>query len=192
MRLNSQQGEEAGGLPLFAGSLLVAHPSLLDPNFKRTVVLLTAHSEADGSLGVVINRPIDRTLGEYDAKLRDSFFSSVPLYYGGPVATEHVVLVAWKWSPEEGSFKLYFGIDQARAQQLLEDDPGFQLRGYLGHSGWGEDQLEGEIDEGSWLISPLLPEVESAESDMLWTMILSRVSPEMRLLAEEPEDPSVN
>ena len=174
-----------------AGSLLLAHPSLLDSNFRRAVVLLTAHTE-EGSLGVIVNRPLNQTLGQYDAELAGSEFADVPLYEGGPVACDQMVLVAWKWSGEDGTFKLYFGIDEVKARQILQDDPEFELRGFIGHSGWGEGQLEGEVETDSWVLSPLNPDIENVEGDAAWRSILSQIGPEMRLLAEEPDDLSVN
>ena len=174
-----------------AGSLLVAHPSLLDPQFKRAVVLLTAHSD-EGSLGVIVNRPLYQTLGQYDSELVGSEFADVPLYEGGPVGSDQMVLVAWKWASEDGTFKLYFGIDEEKARQILQDDPEFELRGFIGHSGWGEGQLEGEIETSSWVVSPLNPDLEEKEGVTAWRSILSQIGPEMRLLAEEPDDLSVN
>ena len=87
MRLNSNREQDGEELHL-AGSLIVAHPSLLDSHFKRTVVLLTAHSAEEGSLGVVVNRPLFQTLGQYDSELAGSEFSDVPLYEGGPVGAD--------------------------------------------------------------------------------------------------------
>lgn len=190
MHLNSDRGhnEELS----LAGSLLVAHPSLLDSHFKRTVVLLTAHSLAEGSLGVIVNRPLYQTVGQYDSELADSEFADVPLYEGGPVASDQIILVAWKWSSEDGTFKLYFGIDEAKARQILQDDAGFELRGFIGHSGWGEGQLEAEIEVDSWVVSPLSSDLENKEGLDVWRSILSQQGPEMQLLAEEPDDLSMN
>lgn len=191
MRMDRHSQFTEATLP-FAGSLLLAHPSLLDPNFRRSVVLLTAHSDVEGSLGIVVNRPLGQTLGQFDAALGDSELAEVPLYKGGPVSEDKVILVAWKWTPEEGTFKLYFGIDEAKAQALLNDGSGFELRGFLGHSGWTEGQLDAEIEEGAWVTSTLLPEINSIEGDEVWRFILHRDSPQMGLLADEPDDPSLN
>jgi putative transcriptional regulator len=191
MRLIPESGDGDVGLNL-AGALLVAHPSLLDPNFKRSVVLLTAHTPAGGALGVIVNRPLKITLGEYDADLGKSDLASIPLYEGGPVASDQMLLVAWKWSVEEGTFKLYFGIDEAKAREILAKESGFELRGFIGHSGWSDGQLEAEMDEDIWILSPLTPDFENEEGLSTWRLILSRISSEMRLLADEPEDPSVN
>ena len=191
MRLISNRGQDGEELHL-AGSLLVAHPSLLDSHFKRTVVLMTAHSAEEGSLGVIVNRPLHQTLGQYDSELAGSEFADVPLYEGGPVGSDQMILVAWKWSNEDGTFKLYFGIDEAKARQILQDDPEFELRGFIGHSGWGEGQLEGEIEVDSWVVCPLSPDLEEKSGLDVWPSILSQQGPELQLLADEPEDLSMN
>ena len=83
MRMNREQSfSEVQGAHV--GSLLLAHPRLLDPNFCRTVILLSAHLEREGSVGVILNRAIGQTLGEYDPDLATSTLASVPLFLGGP------------------------------------------------------------------------------------------------------------
>ena len=139
-----------------AGSLLLAHPRLLDPNFCRTVTLLSVHPEREGSVGVILNRAIGQTLGKYDPDLATSTFASVPLFLGGPVATDQLILVAWKWSAEEGTFRLYFGIDDEKAQIIIEEDPSFQFA--LGHAGWTEGQLDAELGKvvgAFWFLAAL-------------------------------------
>ena len=190
MRDDSQPEPDA--MPPMAGSLLLAHPTMEDPNFRRSVVLLTAHSADDGSLGVVVNRPLGKTLGEHDPGLSDSDLSHIPLYAGGPVSSSQMILAAWKWAPEDGTFKLYFGIDGDKARKLMHEQNGYQLFGFLGHSGWTEGQLDAELDQGAWLVSPLSQEMDDLEGEDVWRAIISRESPEMRLLADEPDDPSMN
>jgi putative transcriptional regulator len=191
MRLIPESGDEDEVSEL-AGTLLVAHPVLLDPNFKRSVVLLAAHTPEGGALGVIVNRPLGKTLGEYDPGLGGSDLAGVPLYEGGPVGSDQMILVAWKWSYADGTFKLYFGIDAAKAREILAEDSAFELRGFIGHSGWSDGQLEAEMDEDIWILSPLTLDVEDPDGPAVWRSILSRISPKMRLLADEPEDPSVN
>jgi len=175
-----------------AGTLLLAHPNLRDPNFRRSVILLSAYSEEGGSIGVVLNRPTNQTLGEYDPELGDSPLAKVPLFVGGPVATEQLILAAWKWSAEEGSFKLYFGIDEDKAQRIIEEDPTFQLRGFLGHTGWSEGQLDAELEQGSWVLSSSLPALKDESEVIDWHELLCQERPELRLLADAPDDPSLN
>ena len=70
-----------------AGSLLLAHPAMRDPNFRRSVVLLSAHGD-DGAMGVVLNRPLGKQLGDLNAQFAASAIAGVPVYKGGPVQTE--------------------------------------------------------------------------------------------------------
>jgi len=175
-----------------AGALLLAHPTLLDPNFRRSVVLLTAHEPKEGSLGVIVNRPMGKTLGEYDLELNGSELASVPLYHGGPVAADQLILAAWKWVPDDGTFKLYFGIDADKARSLMQKDRRYQLRGFVGHSGWSAGQLDAELDQESWLVSPLAAEMDSQEGEAVWRTLVAHAKPELRLWAEEPDDPSLN
>lgn len=191
MRL-SRGSDFTGVTEPHAGTLLLAHPGLMDPNFRRTVVLLSAYSEDEGSIGVIVNRPLGKTLGEYDPELADSALSSVPLYSGGPVATDQLILVAWKWCAEESAFKLYFGVDGERAERILKEEPGFRLYGFLGHAGWTGGQLEAELSGDSWVMSGSLPVLENVESGINWHDLLCDERPELRLLADAPDDPSLN
>lgn len=175
-----------------AGSLLLAHPRLLDPNFCRTVTLLSVHSEREGSVGVILNRAIGQTLGEYDPDLAKSTLASVPLFLGGPVATDQLILVAWKWSAEEGTFRLYFGIDDEKAQIIIEEDPSFQFRGFLGHAGWTKGQLDAELNQGSWVLSGCLAALKGEPSEIDWCDLLCQERPELGFLANAPDDTSLN
>jgi putative transcriptional regulator len=175
-----------------AGSLLLAHPSLMDPNFRRAVILLSVHEEGEGSIGVIVNRPLGKTLGEFDPDLRGSPLGQVPLYEGGPVARDQLILSAWKYSEGEGTFKLYFGIDGEKAKRLIAKDPAFKLHGFLGHAGWTEGQLDSEIEQGSWVLSSSLPLLQDDLAPVDWHELLCHERPELRLLADAPDDPSLN
>ena len=175
-----------------AGALLLAHPTLLDPNFRRSVILLSAYSPEEGSIGVVVNRPTGQTLGQYDLELANSPLANVPLFAGGPVAPDQLILAAWRWNAEEGTFKLYFGIDGEKAQSLADEDSGYQLRGFLGHAGWGEGQLDAELEQGAWVLSGGLPALKNEPEAIDWHELLCNERPELRLLADAPDDPTLN
>ena len=175
-----------------AGCLLLAHPTLRDPNFRRTVVLLTMHDAVEGSLGVVMNRSLGKTLGEHDSGFSGSPLAGLPLFGGGPVAPDRLVLAAWKWRPGEGTFQLHFGIDEAGAEGLMRDDSGYKICGFLGHASWGGGQLKAEIEEDAWVLSRWLPGLEEKVGVEVWRSILCHESPIMRLLVDAPEDPSLN
>jgi putative transcriptional regulator len=174
-----------------AGQLLLAHPALRDPNFKRTVILLSAHSE-EGAMGVVLNRPLGRQLAELNSTFALGPLAGVPLYCGGPVEPEQLILVSWQWLEKEGAFQLHFGIEPDKAAELI-GTPGLTVRAFLGYSGWSKGQLEGEMKHDTWLTTPVEGEqLEQADGVALWRNLLGGLDPDLKLLADEPEDPSVN
>ncbi|MFW5883406.1 MAG: YqgE/AlgH family protein [Verrucomicrobiota bacterium] len=172
---------------------MLAHPDLAEPTFKRTVILLSAHSAEDGALGVVINRPLGKTLAEHAPEFSQSELAEIPLYSGGPVQNDQMILAAWEFLPEEGAFKLYFGIDDEKAISILREHPEAEVRGFLGYSGWSNGQLETELERDSWVVTPIDGKaVDQADGEALWRLILSKASPDLQLRAIEPDDPTLN
>jgi putative transcriptional regulator len=172
-----------------AGSLLLAHPAMKDPNFRRSVVLMSAHN-AEGAMGVVLNRPLGKRLGELSGDFALGPLGSVPLFNGGPVQTEQLVLAAWQ--VRDDGFRLHFGIEPDKALQLLGEE-GTHVRGFLGYSGWSAGQLEDEMKLHSWVVAEV-PEdlLTQAQDETLWRTVLGREGAEWRLLAGEPEEPERN
>jgi putative transcriptional regulator len=174
-----------------AGSLLLAHPAMRDPNFRRSVVLLSSHGD-DGAMGVVLNRPLGKRLGDLNAEFAAGPLAAVPVYQGGPVQTKQLLLAAWQPDPLAAGYRLYFGIDVDKAE-VLKAEEGVRVRAFLGYSGWSKGQLENEIRQNTWVITPANPDLlEEPEGQGLWRSILSGLSPEWKLMAEEPEDPGSN
>ncbi|MSU69669.1 MAG: YqgE/AlgH family protein [Opitutaceae bacterium] len=172
-----------------AGSLLLAHPVLRDPNFRRTVILMSAHDK-EGAMGVVLNRPVGRRLGELNGDFSLGPLASVPVFRGGPVQAEQLILAAWQ-THDEG-FKLYFGIEPEKAAQLAAEEA-MHLRAFLGYSGWTGGQLEGELKQKTWVITSVPGDLlRHPQDDALWRAVLGGMSHEWRLLADEPEDPGRN
>ena len=173
--------------------LLAAHPGLVDPNFCKSVVMLSAHGVEDGAVGVVINRPLGKTLGEVDGEYTFSTIGSVPLYTGGPVEPDRVLLAAWQWQEHSQTFKLFFGINPEKAEELINNHSNVHVGAYLGHSGWSAGQLEGEIKAHGWVVSPIDGEtLETYKQESLWREILKQQHPELLFLADTPDDPSLN
>jgi putative transcriptional regulator len=170
------------------GSLLVAAPSLLDPNFARAVVLVADH-DAGGAMGVVLNRPSATSVGEAVPELVPLAGDDEPLYVGGPVATESVLALAEVNDP-------------ADASELVLGDVGFvqdpevdarRGRVFLGYAGWSPGQIELELEESSWIVVPAEPDdVFSVDPGSLWSDVLRRQGGPLALLASMPVDPSVN
>ena len=177
------------------GCLLVAGPDLLDPNFARTVVLVIAH-DAEGSYGLVLNRPLERTLGEVLADA-DPALATLPLFTGGPVQPGALQFLARAEGPgDAGSGRSVLpGVVAGGALPDLVEvaKAGRGARGYLGYSGWGAGQLEREIAEGSWIIAPArAAHVFELEGAQLWKTVLRELGGRYAWLALEDTEPGSN
>ncbi|MDF9832480.1 putative transcriptional regulator [Ereboglobus sp. PH5-5] len=178
-----------------AGSLLLAHPSLNDGIFRRSVILLPAHDE-NGSMGIVLNHPLRKRMADISNDLAFSPLADVPVYQGGPVASDKLLICAWRMHPQGLGFQLMFGIEPDNAIKLREEQ-GMELRAYYGYAGWSAGQLEGELRRDTWVVTPLLPHLlvneDGGEYDeSMWRKILGDMGDEWRLAAGEPDDPALN
>jgi putative transcriptional regulator len=172
-----------------AGSLLLAHPILKDPNFRRTVVLMSSHG-AEGAMGVVLNRPLGQRLGELNGEFALGPLAGVPLYCGGPVEPKQLLLAAWQ--TKEDGFQLRFGLEPEKAAQLMGEE-GTHIRAFLGYSGWSRGQLENELKQNTWIVAEVPVDLlDHPQDDGLWRGVLGAVGEEWRLLADEPDDTSRN
>ena len=176
-----------------AGSLLLAHPAMKDPNFARAVVLLSAHDE-EGALGVVLNRPTGQTLGELDPVFADGVLNDISVFAGGPVQTDRLLICAIGIHPDGEGLRLHFGIEPEKAEALVEDHGDrLDLRAFMGHSGWGSGQLENELKQHTWAVSAIPSDLLlQRPNEEMWRDVISEVGPEWRLLAHEPEDAERN
>jgi putative transcriptional regulator len=177
-----------------AGQLLIAAPSLLDPNFKRTVVLVGVHSQ-QGAMGVVLNRPSEVTAGEAVPALESAVEPSELVYVGGPVQSTSVVVLAEFLDPAPAGVivlgRIGFPAPDSDLAQLSEATS--RMRVYAGYAGWGEGQLESEIADGDWIVQPAMrQDIFTEEPQELWSAVLSRKGGSYALLARMPPDPSLN
>ena len=175
------------------GSLLFAHPGLLDPNFRRTILYLPQHSTTEGTLGIILNRPIEKSLHEFAEGDPDTVLSRISLFQGGPVASSHLTVVSLRWLPSSSTvaFRAFPADDSGE----LEIDPEWQpgLRGFLGHAGWSPGQLEAEIAQNSWIVCPPTREyIEMMHPESAWIDFMRNANPILGLLAEAPDDPELN
>jgi putative transcriptional regulator len=177
------------------GRLLVASPALLDPNFHRTVVVIAEHTE-EGAMGLVLNRPAEATVGEVVPDLTPLVDEDEVVYVGGPVASESVIVLAEFEEPDLAGVLLHgnVGFVGSDVEELEEIAGGIvRARVYAGHAGWGPGQLEGELEEDSWIVEPPRPEeLFSPQPDRLWSAVLRRKGREYALLSTMPPDPSLN
>lgn len=173
------------------GSLLVAHPSLLDPNFRRTVLFISAHDPADGALGVILNRPLDKQVGDLVTDEAPAGLAEVPVYLGGPVGKNQLMFAVLEWEKGSG-LKLNHNVGLDEANKLIGHDPD-SIRAFVGYAGWGVGQLEEEMKQKAWLIhKPTEAALKPAGLSKLWFNIMEGLGPWYKLLAAAPDDPSLN
>jgi putative transcriptional regulator len=181
-------------LQSLSGQLLLASPTLEDPNFKRAVVLIGAHSE-EGAMGVVLNRPSEMTVAETVPVLERVLDGPEPIYIGGPVQPNSIVVLAEFLDPTPAGLivlgRIGFPSPESDIDEL--DEATARRRVYAGYAGWGEGQLEAELDSGDWIADAAVPEDVFTEApDDLWSTVLNRKGGTYALIARMPLDPSVN
>jgi putative transcriptional regulator len=176
------------------GKLLIAGPSLLDPNFWRTVVLVIEHTE-EGALGVVLNRPSETTVGEAVPQLEELVELAEQLFIGGPVQPSAVIVLGEFEDPTDAALLAFDDVGVLGTGSSPEESAvGLRSgRAFVGHAGWGPGQLDGEIERGDWILEPaVLQDAFTAEASELWSEVLTRKGGNYALLARMPPDPSVN
>ncbi len=174
--------------------LLVASPQLGDPNFARTVVLITEHN-ADGAMGVVLNRPADTTVADAAPELERLVAPGAEVYVGGPVQPSWVIVLAEFGEPVENSVPVFGPVAFVGAGSDLDELTGTigRARVFAGFAGWATGQLESELERGDWFLEPARPDdVFSSAPEDLWSEVLERKGGEYALVARMPLDPSLN
>lgn len=175
------------------GRLLISSGGLYDPNFRHTVVLVGEHN-ADGALGVVLNRALDLTVEQAVPPLSSLVPSGALLYQGGPVQPQSPVLVAELARPELLNILVFGSVGFLVGEVPEHVRPSIlRARVFAGYAGWGPGQLESEMDVDSWILDPAREEdVFTDEPELLWSRVLQRKGPEYRQLSRMPYDPSMN
>ena len=181
--------EDVGNL---TGSILAAHPALIDPNFRRTILFLSHHSPEDGAIGLVLNRPLRKTFGELSSNRAFGDLKDIEMFYGGPVAADHITLASlqWRTDPAVVAFQSFMGnIEDVQIEPQWKQG----LRAFAGYSGWSQGQLESEIAQKAWVVlAPAREIIEMEDPQGLWRQIMRQAGPLMKLLAEAPDDPEKN
>lgn len=174
-----------GAPDLVAPVLLLAMPQVIDPFFRKSVVLLVAH-ETEGSLGFVVNRATELTVAEIlrDLELTWGGDAAALAGFGGPVQPQ-IGTVLFAPAPDEELPPLAAASDVAPGLRLtqhraelaaLADHPPRRFRLLLGYAGWGAGQLVDEILRNDWLTAPVTPElVFGADLDAIWRDALRSV-----------------
>jgi putative transcriptional regulator len=174
---------------LAAGRLLVASRDLADPNFAETVVLLV-HYDAQGVVGLILNRRTDVPLSRVLEDLKPAKDRSDMVYLGGPVETPLVLALFQSPAKIDGAEQVFSGVYLISSKTLFEEtisakpDP-CVFHVYVGYAGWTADQLRREVELGAWFIFPEdASTVFNSDPDSLWSQMIGKT--ELHLAESEP------
>lgn len=180
----------------WAGRLLVATPTLLDPHFVRTVVLLLQHDDEDGALGVVLTRPSETAVHEVLPSWAPAVGVPDVVFAGGPVQPTAAVCLgrlSAPGGPDEGWAPLpdpllgTVDLDRLPFAGLAE------VRVFAGYAGWSVEQLEAEVEAGAWWVLDALPgDAFTPRPELLWEQVLRRQGPPLAFAVTYPPDPTLN
>jgi putative transcriptional regulator len=179
------------------GSLLIAAPTMGDPNFARTIVLILETGES-GALGVVLNRPTELDVADVLEPWADLVASPGVLFQGGPVETDAALAVAMVGGVDDepiGWRRVYgsTGLVDLDAPVEIMASAVSEVRIFAGYAGWGAGQLEAEIAEGAWYVVPAEPQDPFLhDPERLWARVLRRQGGELAMLATMPAEPGLN
>lgn len=187
--------EYSNKIDLHKGRLLLSEPYLADPNFERTVILLTEHNE-EGSVGFILNKPSESRLGEVMDDLKGL---DAQIFIGGPVQQDTLHFIHRHGDLEDAielENGLYWG---GNFEQLLSlvDTGQFSvtdIKFFLGYSGWSPDQLEEEMKLNSWIVSDRVSNELIFETvpDQMWKRAMQELGGRFSVYSNYPEDPRMN
>ena len=180
------------------GSLLIANPVLPDPNFSRTVILLCNHND-QGSFGLVINRSTQLKAPDLflDIDILRSY--NAKIYMGGPVS-QSMVFYLYRSSRDvidldEICSGVYLGSNLETLESLYLDieNPEENIRFYLGYSGWSDGQLDGEMEQNSWLVQDANEQFVFFDSEnLIWPKAVNSLGEKYQYLTKAPVNPQWN
>jgi putative transcriptional regulator len=175
------------------GHLLIASPSLLDPNFRRAVVLVTEHTD-EGAAGLVLNRPSPASVTELVPQLEELAEDEDQVWLGGPVQPDAVLVLGEFVDPDDAAVPLFGSLGFPSLDEPEEVVPATtRRRVFAGYAGWGAGQLEDELERDDWIVEPALNDDAFTDApDNLWADVLRRKGGIYELVSRMPEDPSVN
>jgi putative transcriptional regulator len=197
--------------PLQAGTLLIASLDLEDANFSRTVVLLIQHSPSEGTLGLIINRPLGEKVALYSTDELQRLAGTPEtgadaptelgglFFQGGPVEPGYLFFLHRLDGLIKGGSEVCEGVflggdlDAVRSEAAVLNAEEPVLRFYLGYASWREGQLEAEIAIGAWYLCPGTQDLTfDRRPDGIWQKALFSLGGKYRALAMIPENPEVN
>jgi putative transcriptional regulator len=183
-------------IPPDAGRLLISEPFMMDPNFKRSVILLTEYSDV-GAMGFVLNHQSEYLLGDLLPELP---YSEMPVYIGGPVGNDTLHFI--HNCPEkiddgiEIADGVFWGGDFETVKSLVSNYilTENEIKFFAGYSGWTPGQLDVEIGEDTWIVANKFnPEILFTNDEQnLWREVVIGLGQRYAHIANFPENPELN
>ncbi len=176
------------------GNVLIASPSIFDPNFRQAVVLIAQHDDT-GAMGVILNRPSEASVASLAPPLTRLAGLDDTVYTGGPVEESSLIVLAQFDEPDPSALIVIGDIGFVAVESDLERISATtrRARAFAGHSGWAPGQLEMEMAREDWIAEPAsYDDVFAARAEELWQAILQRKGGSFALMARIPFDPSMN
>jgi len=174
------------------GKLLLSSPSLVDPNFRKTVVLI-AHHDEDGAMGLVLSRPSEVSAVEAVPLLEGLPGAQGPVFVGGPVQPQAFMVLAEFDDVEDSVAPIFDHVGFMSADAEPETLSIQRVRLFAGYAGWGAGQLEAELEEPAWIVVQAEPTDPFADDpDALWREAVARAGGSVSLMKSMPYDPGLN
>lgn len=176
------------------GRILIAEPFLPGSYFNRSIVFLVEHNE-NGSVGFILNKPVDFQIADFYAELPGY---SEKIYMGGPVSIDSLYYIHTLGEHIPGSIPIIGNLSWGGNFDHLKDliNTGFaksyQVRFFLGYSGWDKNQLSEELKEDSWLVADIAPEMVFKSKSQLWKDMVKMQGGKYILWENFPENPGMN
>ena len=178
------------------GKILLAEPFMLDPNFKRSAVLLCEHSEEEGSVGFILNKPLDMRIDELIENFPE-FDSEV--MFGGPVQTDTIHYLHNVGELLDDSKRIadgvYWGGDFEKLKILINSGlvESKNIRFFVGYSGWSEGQLKEEMGDGSWVVTHMHANyLFKTQSWKVWQQAMQNMGNAYSVIAQMPDGQTWN
>lgn len=185
---------KATGIEPGPGKLLIAEPFMKDARFSRTVVLLCEHGKS-GSVGFVLNKPLDYRLG---ALVPDFPYPDLPLFDGGPLRPDRLHIIHRSPGAMGGlpiGDGLVWGGSYEELSECLGKNPAClgSIMLFVGYSGWGEGQLEQELEEGAWLVADGNADIVfDTKPTVVWKKSIESLGKRFAPWAHLPTHPQLN
>jgi putative transcriptional regulator len=182
-------------IDLQKGRLLLSEPYLADPNFERTVILLTEHND-EGSVGFILNKPSESRISEVMEDLKGL---DAQIFIGGPVQQDTLHFIH-RYGDLEDAIELenglYWGGNFEQLISMVDTGQSSvtEIKFFLGYSGWSPDQLEDELKLNSWIVSDRVSNELIFETlpDQMWKKAMQELGGRFSVYSNYPADPRMN